>query len=427
MRQRSPRERSPSSTSTANVEPLSVSAFLARINALLETQVAYVEGEVSGVHLSNDRYLFFDLKDETAVLHCFAVLAQMRTPLEDGMKIRVWGVPSVYPRFGKFSVTVDRVELAGEGALRRAFELLRARLEREGLFAPERKRALPRVPERIVLLTSESAAAYRDFLKVLAGRRGGFDIVFLPVRVQGVGATEEIAAAVDWANEQFPDREALVLLRGGGSLEELWSFNEEVLVRALARSRIPTVVGVGHERDVTLADLVADVRASTPSNAAELLTPTRGELHQSVRGLVQRLSGAVVDALRQRERDVARHVLVLREAVTAAVERVRVLARGMESVGVALTALVHAAAARCAAHEVSVRTRVASALRAARDRLDALTRLLGGLHPERVLERGYSITRGPKGTVLKDAAAARPGDVLATRLARGTLRSTVNR
>ncbi|MDP3685218.1 MAG: exodeoxyribonuclease VII large subunit [bacterium] len=405
--------------------PLSVSAFLAQINALLETQVAWVEGEVTDVRISQGKWLHFGLKDAEALIHCFGMTFRIRTPLEDGMKVRVWGVPKVYPRYGKFSLVVELLEPAGEGALRRAFELLKRKLEAEGLFDPSRKRALPRVPEYVALLTSPDAAAYQDFVKVLAARWGGMTVDFVPVPVQGERAAETIARAIDWVNERERVPEVLILVRGGGSLEDLHAFNDELVVRALARSRIPTLVGVGHERDVTLADLVADVRASTPSNAAELLVPTRGEMDAACRDHARRLSQAVKNALDEREERVARNVLVLREVIEATVARVELLTRAMERVGMhlrehaqhALLGVTHAAE--------RLRARLAKALQTADAALSGLERLLSSLHPQRVLTRGYSITRRRDGTVVRDHASVRLGDRLATKLARGTLESDV--
>ncbi len=406
-------------------QPLSVSEFLAHINELLETQVAWIEGEVSDVRISQGKWLHFDLKDEASLVHCFAFALRVRTPLEDGMKVRVWGVPRVYPKYGKFSLVVERVELSGEGALRRAFELLREKLTHEGLFALERKRSLPRFPERIALVTSPEAAAYSDFLKVLTTRRGGIEVLLLGVPVQGRGAAEAIVRAVEWISEERPDTDALVLVRGGGSLEDLRAFNDEALVRALARSRVPTVVGVGHERDVTLADLVADVRASTPSHAAEVLAPTASETDQALRVLAERLGRAVQGDLSAKGDRVSFSVRALRELSRTALERVAFLARRMGGTGELL---------RFRARERLVVTRrlqerlqalLSERLGSRFQQLTALDRLLAGLHPARVLGRGYSITRRSDGTLLRSASKANIGETLKTTLHKGDVDSTV--
>lgn len=402
---------------------LSVSEFLGRINELLETQVAWVEGEVADVRTSQGKFLHFDLKDQGALVHCFGMLYRIRVPLEDGMKVRVWGAPRVYPKYGKFSLVVEMVEPSGEGALRRAFELLRLTLASEGLFDASRKRALPRFPERIALITSPEAAAYGDVLTVLGMRRGGLDILVLPVPVQGEGSAEAIARAIDWVNEEARERDALLLVRGGGSLEDLKAFNDEAVVRALARSRVPTVVGVGHERDITLADLAADVRASTPSNAAELLTPTAAEIDRAVLDLSARLAHSFQEALRANQAGVARQVGLLRETVLGVIERVSFLARSTESQGSLLRERVRTIRASLGRAERSLAAPLAAALAARRQRLGSLERLLEGFRPEQVLARGYSITRGSEGNVLRDASLVHPGDALITRLSRGTLSS----
>lgn len=408
-----------------SMTPLTVSAFVENINELLETQVAWVEGEVTDARISQGKWLHFSLKDETSLVNCFALTFRIRMPLEDGMKVRVWGVPRVYPRYGKFSLVVEKLEPVGTGALRRAFELLKQKLTTEGLFDTARKRALPRFPEHIVLLTSPDAAAYQDFLKVLAARWGGVHIQFVPIPLQGEGSAERIAHAIDWVNERERTPEVLVLVRGGGSLEDLQAFNDELVARALARSRIPTLVGVGHERDITLADLAADVRASTPSNAAELLVPAREAMDAAVRDHAQRLSRAMHDVLRGREERVARDVLVLRETVESTVHHVDALTRSMERVGVHMHEHAQHAHLRVTHVVDRLHARLTERFQATDTALRGLERLLGTLHPHRVLGRGYSITKMRDGMLVRDVREVKPGDHLATTLSRGTLESDV--
>lgn len=410
----------------AEPAPMSVTEFLKTINELLADQVAWVEGEVEGVRASGGKFLYFALKDAEALVNCFALQFRIRVPLEDGMKVRVWGAPRVYPKYGKFSLNVERLELSGAGALRRAFELLKAKLDAEGLFAPERKRPLPRFPERVGLVTSPDAAAYSDFLKVLRARRGGIRVLFVPVLVQGREAPEQLLSAVESLNEQRPDLDALVIVRGGGGIEDLHSFNDEGVVRAIARSRVPTVVGVGHERDVTLADLVADVRASTPSNAAELLTPTREELLSSLADLSRRLQEATRADIRERERNVARAVAVLRGTAHDALRRVLTLAQRMEAVGGVLQLHLRRAQELTGAARAALRERWLQDLEGTKERLRTALRILHTLHPQRVLARGYSVTRDAAGVILRDAETVAAGAGITTTLQRGTLRSTVD-
>lgn len=410
---------------TDAVAPYSVSEFLFEVNALLETQVVWVEGEVSDYRVADGKWVHFDLKDAAALVHCFGLAFRLKAPLEDGMRVRLWGAPRVYPKYGKFSLVVERVEPFGEGALQRAFELLRATLEREGLFAAERKRRLPRIPERIALITSPDAAAYADFLTVLERRRGGMEIVLLPVTVQGERAVDEIVRAIQWVSEERPDLDALVLVRGGGSLSDLQAFSDETLIRALARSRVPTMVGVGHERDVTLADLVADVRAATPSNAAERLTPTRAELMREVHEYAGRMTRAVEKELRANMDRVALAVGVLREAVRDPVVRLETYAQAIVRHGAVLTTRVAGLQSAVDGSRRALGLRIRHAFDVDAARVGVLIRLLAGLHPTQTLRRGYSITRGPTGRLIRAARDVEPGDRLSTTLHHGTVDSTV--
>ncbi len=256
-----------------------VSDFLASINQTLE--YAYptvaVVGEVSSFKVNQGKYVFFDLKDESGSVGCFMTVWQLRTPIEDGMKIVVTANPKV-TQWGKFSLTVQSLKPVGEGALRKSFELLKKKLEGEGLFDPARKRHLPAIPHRVAVISSTQAAGYGDFIKILDERWGGLEIEVAHTQVQGGGAADQMIRAIRYFNEQAVLADVLVLIRGGGSADDLSVYNDEQLVREIASSRIPTLVGVGHEVDVSLADMVADVRAATPSNAAQLLVPDRQDI-----------------------------------------------------------------------------------------------------------------------------------------------------
>lgn len=267
-----------------DVPTFGVSEFLAVLNQTLEMAypVAIVEGEVASYKVSQGKYVFFDLKDEAGAVSCFMMLYQQRMPLEDGMKVLVRAQPRVTAR-GKFSLTVQAVRLVGEGTLRRSQELLKAKLTAEGLFDQARKRSLPTMPQRIAVISSPQAAGYADFIKIVNQRIGGLSIEVAPVQVQGDPAPAQIVRAIEYFNQQSQEADVLVLIRGGGSADDLAAFSDEAVVRAIAGSRIPTLVGVGHETDTTLADLAADVRAATPSNAAQLMVPDRRELIAAVR------------------------------------------------------------------------------------------------------------------------------------------------
>jgi exodeoxyribonuclease VII large subunit len=331
---------------------LSVSDFIAITNQTLEYTYPSVsiEGEVASFKVNQNKYVFFDLKDAGASLGCFMTVWQLRQPIEDGMKVIVTGTPKL-TQWGKFSVTVRTIRPSGEGSLRKSFELLQAKLEKEGLFEPERKRPLPETPRRIAVISSTQAAGYADFMKILNDRWGGLQVDVAHVQVQGSDAPDQMIRALKYFNSRPELPEVIVIIRGGGSADDLSAFNDELLVREIAASRAPTLVGVGHETDVSLSDLAADVRAATPSNAAQLVVPDRQEIvrrsRQHVRSLSVRLlqlTGLYREGLRER----------------------------LKACGAA------------------IRDRYERRL----EELEYRRRILAELDPEQVLARGYAIIRG---------------------------------
>lgn len=369
------------------------------INAELSESTVRVRGEVSGFKKSqNGKFIYFDLKDEGARMNCFIMAFQLRQELEDGMEVVAQGSPGLYVPYGKYTFRVRALSLLGEGALRRAFELTKRKLEAEGLFREEYKKPLPRFPQRIGLITSRQAAAHGDFLKIARNRWRGLEIFFCNVHVQGAEAVDEIVEALRWFNTRQPV-DVLVLTRGGGSLEDLQAFNTESVARAVFASRIPIVVGVGHERDVTLADLAADRRASTPSNAAEIVVPDRRDTLHKVAALRRALGEELEALVRDRGQRLRFLVNRLERCVLGHVEDGRILARRLDVVFRAYLG----------------RLRTESEQRAA---------LLRTLNPEAILARGYSITTR-NGTVLKDAALVRSGEQIETHLHRGSVTSEV--
>lgn len=287
---------------------LTVSDFIALVNQTLEYAYPTVSvvGEVAEFRVSQGKWVSFKLKDDGAVVDCFMSVYQLRIPIEDGMKIMVIAAPRVNAKWGKFSLNIRAVKPIGEGSIKKGFELLKAKLEAEGLFAEERKRPLPRVPTHVAVITSTESAAYADFCKVVNERWGGMKIEVAHTQVQGDPAADQIIRAIKFFNNQEVLPEALVIIRGGGSAEDLMTFNDELLAREIAGSRIPTLVGVGHEVDHTLADMVADRRAATPTNAAEILVPDRRDIirmaHQQADSLGQQLVQAI-DHYAERTRD----------------------------------------------------------------------------------------------------------------------------
>ena len=257
------------------MENLTPSEFVAYVNQTLEYAYSSVTivGEVSEFKVNQGKWVFFNVKDEETSVPCFMTLWGLHQPIEDGMKVVVRGVPKV-TKWGKFSFTVSKVAPVGEGSLKKAFEMLKKKLAAEGLFDPTRKRSLPEDLTKIGVISSTQAAGYADFIKIINARWGGLKVFTAHTQVQGLDAPEQMIRALKYFNERT-DVDAIVLIRGGGSADDLSCFNDEALVRAVAASKIPVICGIGHEVDESLCDLACDVRASTPSNAAELLTRDR--------------------------------------------------------------------------------------------------------------------------------------------------------
>jgi exodeoxyribonuclease VII large subunit len=361
---------------------LGVSEFVALLNQTLE--YAYpnvtITGELANFRVSKNRWVYFDLKDEEATVRFFGTVYQLPGPLEDGMIIAVRGTPRLHPQYG-FSVTAQQIRPVGEGSIKKAAQMLQAKLAAEGLFDEERKRPLPYPPVYIGLVASAESAAYRDFVKVIAARWGGLKITLIDVQVQGEAAPQQIVQAIGQFNQLATPPEVLVVTRGGGSAEDLQAFSTEQVTRAVAASRIPTLVAIGHEVDISLAELAADRRASTPSNAAELLVPDRQALMLHLKTHRQRLVHFVERALHDARAELA----VEREALKGSVEQ--------------LTAQ-------------------------ARQRLELRSQLLQAYNPQAALSRGYALVR--KGTkVIRSGSEVRAADELDIQLGDAHLTTSV--
>ena len=278
--------------SLAVTPKFSVSEFLAVVNQSLELAFGSVqiEGEVSSFKVNHQKYVFFDLKDDEGTVNCFMTVWQLRMPIHDGMRVVVRVTD-----WGKFSLTVQSVQPVGEGNLRKSFELLRKKLSDEGLFDDARKRPLPSRPQHVAVVSSTNSAGYADFIKIANERWGGVRFSVVNVMVQGDTAADQIIRAVEKIESLAELPEVIVVIRGGGSADDLSVFNDELLVRKLASSRVPVLTGIGHEIDTTLCDLVADVRASTPSNAAQLLLPDKQEM---IRSIKHQLRGVALQTVR---------------------------------------------------------------------------------------------------------------------------------
>jgi exodeoxyribonuclease VII large subunit len=425
---------------------LSVSELTGQIRALLEKQIGqiWVSGEVTNLRAQSSGHMYFTLKDAAAQLSC-VLFSREKVPhrelLTDGQKVLLQGDVTVYEARGQYQLIVRAVELQGVGALQIAFEKLKLKLAAEGLFAPERKRPLPKYPQRIGLVTSPTGAAIRDVLHVVQRRNPGLKIILAPCRVQGQGAAEEIAEAVKLLNrysvasepiQRFNDStnlDLILITRGGGSLEDLWAFNEEVVARAIFESAIPIVSAVGHEIDFTIADFVADVRAATPSAAAEIITEGVFASRQFVGSLtqrmarmhprrqlnehLQRLDDVSADLQRQTRQGVNERLVTWRN-LASRLRQMRpnqFLKHRRELLKVSQRRLRELAKAKCENCKAS--------LAVAGSRLHLLS-------PEQVLARGYSITMDAMtGNVLRDAKKVKGGQKLKTRLKSGEIFSEV--
>ena len=389
----------------------SVGALLAGINGLLQDRVGrvWVQGEISNLHRASSGHCYFTLKDDRGQLRAalFRGAAQrLRFELEEGTEVIVSADVGVYEARGDLQLIVKNVEPVGLGALQLAFEQLRRKLESEGLFEADRKLALPEIPRRVGVVTSPTSAAVRDVIDVSGRRFPEATLLISPTRVQGEGAEHEIVAALD-ALVAHGNVDVILVVRGGGSLEDLWAFNSEVVARAVARSTVPIISGVGHETDVTICDLVADLRAPTPSAAAELALPDREALAAGLSGSIRRLVNGMtglIEAARSRhikERDALR---MLAPTARVAAQRARFVAaaRALGRLG----------------RSLHIGGRGLLAAQAAR---------LDSLSPLAVLGRGYALVRrGVDGSIVRRAEDVDAGDSLAIRLAEIELDATVD-
>lgn len=412
--------------------------------------LCWVAGEVSNFTRAPSGHWYFTLKDAQASVRC-AMFKNRNQFLDwqprEGDHIEVRAVASIYEARGEFQLSVETLRRAGLGALFEAFNRLKEKLDKEGLFDASRKRPLPRMPQRIGIVTSAKAAALRDVLTTLRRRWPAAPVVLYPTLVQGTGAAGQIAAAIEAAGERA-ECDVLLIVRGGGSIEDLWAFNEEAVARAIAACPIPTVSGVGHETDFTIADFVADLRAPTPTGAAQLATPDRGELAQQLDHIYRRLQFGQrrrLDNLAQRIDGLTRRLIHPAARLDQQRRHLDHLARRMQHAlsgrlqqshrrSEQLAARLHGlrpdlAGLRQRLHYLSQRQQRAQGQRLAQlaARLDTLASHLGHLNPQAVLERGYSIVRDAQGRIVRDSGDLKPGMAIDVTLARGGVGAQVTK
>lgn len=381
---------------------LTVSQFLEQVNGIIAGEFV-IEGEVSQYKVSQGKWVFFDLKDDRSVVNCFAVLFNLHTPLEDGMKVRIVGYPRIHEKSGRFSVTVQKVELVGEGSLKKAYLLLKEKLNKEGLFAPERKRALPFLPEKIGVIASRDSAAFGDFKRILNNRWGGLEIQLYHVTVQGESAEKEISEAFEYFNNNGDIAEVIVLIRGGGSLEDLAAFNSETVVRAVYGSKIPVICGVGHERDETLADFAADKRASTPSNAAEIVVPDRKDFFNQLDFSLDNIFGNLEHALTKMRRQTEQGFYIISSQFEKPLNQGRMIVEKINNLWEVLK----------------------NNLIRRQEFVLSSERLFNNVNPRQVLKRGYSIARDAKGKIIRSSAAVDIGGEIVVELSEGNIQGEV--
>ncbi len=415
----------------------------------------WVEGEISNLARPGSGHIYFTLKDDQAQIRCAMFRSsnqQLSFRPNDGVQVVVRARVSIYEARGDYQLIVEHMEDAGEGLLRRKFEELKTSLSEAGLFDEQHKKLLPQLPGCIGIITSPSGAAIRDILHILKRRYPIASVIIYPTRVQGAGANDEIVNAIDLAIQR-DECDVLIVARGGGSLEDLWSFNEANVARAIYACPLPIISGVGHEVDVTIADLVADVRAPTPSGAAELVAPDKDELlrtlaalnrramlslrrlwsmqQQSYTQLKDRLNrmhpGSILDQLRQRADDLTRRLVAGTQDLvdTQQADRIELTLRLKKA---APTEKLARLMDRLNAYQRQLASEVRRIIDSYNTRVAVAAGSLNGVSPLATLERGYAIVRDcASGTVVRDATRLSPGDSITTQLAKGQIDATIDR
>lgn len=408
-----------------NSSILTVTQFNTITNQLLQSGLGVVQirGEISQYKVAQAKFAYFSLKDTTSVLNCFALLFRLDFDLEDGQEVVVTGTPSIHIKSGRYSLTVDSVILHGAGAIQKAFQQLQAKLATEGLFDQKHKRPLPQYPQKIGVITSDSGAAIGDIRKVIDERWGGITILLFPTKVQGHGAVEDIVRAIEAFNQRYPV-DTLIIGRGGGSLEDLQAFNTERVARAIFSSKIPIISAVGHEQNITISDLVADVRAATPSNSAELTVPDRREVLAMIRHLQykthQQISNQIMQTrhhLKQRQYQLD---LLMTNQVTLIKNfliRFRLQANRLRQSNEIRHQQLSQLSTQLNQSVIRLQAQVTQ-------RVHELQTLLQALNPTAVLKRGYSITYAASSNKVIGTIADLPRDgKIKTRLADGAFTS----
>jgi len=394
------------------LKPVTVSQLNSYIKRILQTDPILgnvsVVGEISNLKFHSSGHVYFSLKDESSKINCFLAagnLAKLSCELEEGIEITASGYLYLYERGGSYSLNIRDIEASGQGELAVAFERLKRKLEKEGLFDPGLKKAIPVFPKRIAVVTSGTGAAIRDILKIIRNKNDYVDVLVYPVLVQGPQAAGEISAAIDDLNENYADIDLIITGRGGGSMEELWAFNEEIVARSIFRSRIPVISAVGHEIDITIADFVADLRAETPTAAAERAVPDTQELRTYLCSLKEELD---------------RSLHLITETAQNRLERLnpQSFARDIQS-----CIVMEQMKADHLLQEMQelLKARILSC----RTQIDILKETLEASNPGAILARGYSVVTDESGTIIKNSADLTADQRIRIELAKGQVEAQV--
>jgi exodeoxyribonuclease VII large subunit len=369
----------------------------------------WIEGEISGLTVASSGHVYLTLKDQYSQISGIiwrSDAQNLKFEPANGMEVECIGNVDVYPQRGTYQLNIRKLKPKGVGKHELAFRKLHAKLAAEGMFDAEAKKPLPTIPRHIAVVTSPTGAAIRDFLQVLTRRWDKIRVTVVPVKVQGPGSANEIAAAVRICNRMAANLDAIVVTRGGGSIEDLWSFNEEVVVRAIHASTIPVISGVGHEIDVTLSDLVADVRALTPSEAAERLVPNYSDVAGMLKSAHQRMTQSVVSRIENAHQRLG--AIASRPVITQPLERIRNAAMGLDQI------------------ERDLNGAVKRRFEKSDQLLKQLSARMNAISPLAVLARGYSLTSDTKGQLIVDCDSVDAGEKITTKLSDGTIVSTVD-
>jgi exodeoxyribonuclease VII large subunit len=364
-----------------------------------------VEGEISRIDIKNHNLLFLTIKDKSSAIDIFSMAHIIKNyrQFEPGMLVHIYGTAGLYKGSGKFRLFANQIVPHGEGALQIAFDKLKAQLEAEGVFDPSHKRPLPLWPHSIGLITATNSSAYHDQVKIISSRMGGLTLKHLPVSVQGREAVGTILTALAYVNAHPQDFDVIILARGGGSLEDLAAFNSEAVCRAVFACKVPIISAVGHEDDWSLTDFVADVRASTPSNAAEMVVKDKREVEAELTYVWQHLKQSLNNQLTLRHHKVSQEYQLIRRSIEAFTTRIT---RTFDDVS-------------------KIKHRLLSQITLSANNIHHLERLLISLDHHAVLARGYSITKNESGQILKTAHMAKSGDRLTTQLHQGEIKSII--